>query len=263
MCRRCGAPLHPEESNRIALPPTLTRRGAVVTAAAPTAPISPAAAALAAFRDSPTDTMLPGAMPRPDNLLPRPARAKAAATRVSRSAPEATRPRFVAQTVSIARTHRRPILVLAIVAVALTTSVVAVWPVVFRTNTSSAPSNVAADARASALLRTVAGGGRTFFASHRSFTGLSPAELSGRSYHVAVVASTTAARLRQVSMAVTNATTLTLATPAASDRCVFARDAPTQSTGQSTRELAGIEFVTVRTTDCRASAAPARGWSAS
>ena len=44
-------------------------------------------------------------------------------------------------------------------------------------------------------------------------------------------------------MVVTNANMLTLATPAAADRCVFARDEPARSTR--------TEFVTVHTTDCR------------
>lgn len=255
MCRRCGAPLHPDESNRIALPATLTRRATVATAAAPTTPIATAAAAAgapAAFRESPSDTLIPGAMPRPDNLLPRPARAKAAPARVQHHvhAPADT----VTRAASMGRSHWRHILVLAIVAVALTTSLVAVWPVVFRANSSSPASSAVADARASGLLRTVVAGGRTLFAPHRSFAGLSPAQLSARSYHVPVVASTAVARAGAVSMSVTSAATLTLATPATADRCVFARDEPATP---------GTEFVTVATRDCRAAAAPAQGWKSS
>jgi hypothetical protein len=67
-----------------------------------------------------------------------------------------------------------------------------------------------------------------------------------------VVSSTTRSRVGQVSMRVTSAAVLTLATPADPQRCVFARDEPRTST---------TRFATVRTADCRAAAAPAKGWS--
>ena len=152
------------------------------------------------------------------------------------------------------RRHWRHGLVLVIVAVALTMSLVAVWPVVFGAGSASPASSAVADARASGLLRTVVGGGRTLFTPHRSFAGLTPAQLSAYSYHVPVVASTVVARVGAVSMSVTSATTLTLATAATADRCVFARDEPATPDTQ---------FVTVATRDCRAAAAPAKGWKSS
>jgi hypothetical protein len=68
---------------------------------------------------------------------------------------------------------------------------------------------------------------------------------------VPVVAAATDARLGTVSMRVNNANEITLATPADSDRCVFARDEPA---------TAATRFATVDTHTCKASAAPAAGW---
>ena len=144
-------------------------------------------------------------------------------------------------------------LVLVVVAAALTMSLIAVWPVVFSTksNASFAPSSAAQEKVATAVLRTVVGGGRTLYAPHQSFARVTPAALSASAYRVPVVGPDTATRSGTVSMRVTSAKVLTLATPADAERCVFARDEPAG---------AGTRFVTVRTGTCRASAAPARGW---
>ncbi len=142
---------------------------------------------------------------------------------------------------------------LLVVAIALSMSVVAVWPVLFRSNSTKSSSSVPAarEAVATDLLRTVVGGGRSLWSAHHSFAGIAPATLSKISYAVPVVTAKTDARLGVVSMHVTSANEMTLATPADSDQCVFARDEPT---------TAGTRFATVRTPRCRASAAPATGW---
>jgi hypothetical protein len=128
-----------------------------------------------------------------------------------------------------------------------------VWPVVFSSapGKSSGATNVAQETRAKSLLRTVVGGGRTLFASRHSFAHVSPALLSARSYKVRVVGPNRAAPSGAVSMRATPGV-LTVATPADAKRCVFARDEPAKSS---------TLFVTVSTANCRASAAPARGWS--
>jgi hypothetical protein len=143
------------------------------------------------------------------------------------------------------------VVVLAIIAVALTMSVLAVRPVLF---TGSPPSTAPASgttsaARATALLRTVLGGGRALLAARHSYANVSPALLSARSYDVPVVAGTTSARVGEVSMRVTGTATLTLATPVDSGRCAFARDG-----GSGTR------FAIVASANCGAIAAPAEGW---
>ena len=97
------------------------------------------------------------------------------------------------------------------------------------------------------MLRTVVGGARTLFAPRRSFTEVSPSSLRTRSRDTPIVASATKARAGEVSMRVTSAAVLTLATPADAQRCVFARDEP---------ERAGTQFVTIRTAECRAASAP-------
>jgi len=142
--------------------------------------------------------------------------------------------------------------VLAVVAAALVTSLVALWPVVFGAAPTRSASSATAYARATSLMRTVVGDGRTLFATHHSFAGVSPAQLSARSYPIPILSSTTRARVGEVSMRVTSASVLTLASPADAQRCVFARDAPLAS---------GTRFATVGTSDCRAAAAPAQGWS--
>ncbi|MDP9332616.1 MAG: hypothetical protein M3Q30_04800 [Actinomycetota bacterium] len=227
---------------RVTIPATLARRrSASRVAARSAAPAgatrSDAAVAEAAFRSSGPDTLLPGAPPRADNLLPRPRR---------------RRPRALVE--ALARKERRYLLVIVVAGVALTIGLLAVWPVVFKSDTPPAASSTVQQehARATSLLRTVVGGARTLFAPRRSFTQVSPSALRARSRNIPIVASATKARAGVVSMRVTSAAVLTLATPADAQRCVFARDEPGR---------AGTQFVTVRTADCRAAAAPAKGWS--
>jgi hypothetical protein len=153
---------------------------------------------------------------------------------------------------ALTRKHPRPVLVGVAVGVALASSLVAVWPTVFGSGTTPAAASAAQQARATDLLRTGVGGGAILFAQHHSFTSVSPSALSARSHHVSVVASATNARVGQVSMRATSGV-LTLASPADARTCVFARDEP-----QKSETL----FVTVRTSDCRAVSAPARGWHA-
>jgi hypothetical protein len=238
MCRRCGAPLHHDlELKRVTIPANLARRRSASRSAAPaSATSSDAAAADAAFRSSAPDTLLPGALARPDNFVPRPPRSTGARARVATLAPK----------------ERRYLLVTAVAGVALTIGLLAVWPVVFSSGTSPPSTAQQEQARATSLLRTVVGGARTLFAPRRSFTQLSPSALRARSRDTPIVASATKARAGEVSMRVTSAAVLTLATPADAQRCVFARDEP---------EKARTQFVTVRTAECRAASAPATGWS--
>jgi hypothetical protein len=149
--------------------------------------------------------------------------------------------------------HWRRLVVLVVVGIALSLSIVAVWPVLFRSEASKSSTSVRAaqEAVATDLLRTVVGGGRSYWSSHHSFAGIAPATLSNFSYAVPVVTATTNARAGAVSLRVDNAGAITLATPADSDRCVFARDEPA---------AARTRFVTMHTHSCRASAAPATGW---
>jgi hypothetical protein len=248
MCRRCGAPLPAGPvAARIKIPSTLPLRRS-------------AAGATMTLAVRPEDRLA-----RPAPLLARPAGASAGPA----PAPSAlirTRDRphpLIAPPISpraraglVTRSPWRHVVVLVIVAVALTASVIAVWPVVFRANPSSSASNGTGRARASGLLRTVVGGGRTLYAAHDSFSGISPATLSAHSYGVPIVASTTVARIGEVSMDASGRAELTLATPADATDCVFARDEPTPSIAASVTQTA-----TVHTGECRASAAPARGWS--
>jgi hypothetical protein len=212
-----------------------------------------AAKSAPAFRSPTPDTLLPGALPRPDHLLPRATRSKPVLPAAT-PARGATRTRADARTRAraIVRAHWRRVVVLVVVTVALVMSVVAAWPVVFGTDAAPVAARATPEARATALLRTVVGGGRALFATSHSFARVSPSTLSAHSYKVPIVASARVARVGQVSMRVNSAKVLTLATPAEAQRCVFARDEPGQS---------GTRFVTVRTPDCRAGAAPAEGWS--
>jgi hypothetical protein len=264
MCRRCGAPLHNEvENTRLTVPSALQRRRSGVAVTTPAPPpassaraASPLAAVEAAARNGPPDTLLPGTGARPDNLLPeskprvRP-QPTARTPRIKRG--RRIRPPLPARLWTLARRHWRHVLVVLVVAVALTMSLAAVWPVVFSTqsNASFAPSSAAQEKVAVAVLRTVVGGGRMLYAQRQSFARVTPATLSASAYRVPVVAANTKARSGTVSMGVTSAKVLTLATPADAKRCVFARDEPAG---------AGTRFVTVRTGTCRASAAPAQGW---
>jgi hypothetical protein len=197
--------------------------------------MTPLAAIKAAARNGPPSAPPPTASSRADHLVPGP-----------------TRPGLATRLGALAGRNWRRILVLAVVAIALTLSIVAVWPVLFRSDSSPTVSKSSAqEAVATFLLRTVVGGGRGLFAPHHSFANMSPSALSARSYHVPVVASTKVAPAGAVSMRIDSPSRITLASPADSERCVFARDEPT---------AAGTRFVTVRTSDCRAGAAPAQGW---
>ncbi len=255
LCRRCGAPVHgPNEATRVTVPPTMHRpkpaRGNVPSPGIPQKPgaTSPLAAIANAARNGPPAARppAPAKLPRTDSLLPNadthrtPARARTGVGLADRARTIATR-------------HWRRILVLAVVAVALSMSVITVWPVLFSSASgrSATSVNAAQEAVATDLLRTVVGGGRTLWSPHHSFAGMTPATLSAYSYRVPVVASTKTARTGAVSLRVDGAGRITLATPADSERCVFARDEPA---------AAGTRFVTVRTGVCRASAAPATGW---
>jgi hypothetical protein len=198
----------------------------------------------------PPDTLLPGSMTRPDNLLPHATRS----TPVQRPVPTPVHAgtRMRTRVAAFAKAQRRHLLAIVIVGVALTMSLIAAWPVVFGGDTPSAATSAADQARATGVLRTVVGGGRTLFAPRHSFAQVSPSALSARSHDVPVVAATARARTGEVSMRVTSPGVLTLATPADTKRCVFARDEPATS---------GTQFVTIPTADCRAASAPAQGWS--
>ena len=277
MCRRCGAPLQSgPEAGRVTIPSSMQRRlaaaggraGMANVAAPPRQPAPMTAAAVAAAaRSGPADTLLPGALPRPDNLLPRPVRgaatsAPAAPARndigTSRAARERARAQArispVARAVGFARVHWRRIVVSAVVAVTLTVSVAAVWPVLFKSNANNTPFPAAAAAReaiATKLLRTVSDGGRALYAPGQAYPEVTPSALSSFSSNVPIVDAKTLATPGHVSMQLNSARMLTLATPVDAERCVFARDEPAKGKTQ---------FVTVRSTNCRAIAAPIKGW---
>jgi len=278
MCRRCGAPLNTaRETARVAVPATLQRKqNGIGTGLAPPpaqSRQSHLAAVAAAARNGPPDTLLPGALPRPDNLIPRATRSKSASA-AAPAAPTASTPTKLVRPpkakrvrrgrrkraplgqriLTTARKNWRRLLVLAIVAVALTMSLVAAWPVVFSTDThaKAAPSSAAQELVATGVLRTVVGGARSLYAPHNSFASVTPPILSAYSYRVPVVGPTKSAHIGTVSMKVNGPKVLTLATPAQGGRCVYARDEPTKA-----RTL----FVTVHAAKtCRAAAAPKRGW---
>ncbi|MDQ1385176.1 MAG: hypothetical protein QOG65_2555 [Actinomycetota bacterium] len=203
---------------------------------------------------------MPGAMPRPDHLLPRATRAcRVAQSATARAArPVGTgnaRRRVTARAVlRFARKHWHRLVVLTVIGVALTMSVLAVRPVLFAgSSPSTAPvAGTPADARAKALLRTALGGGRSLLAARHSYANITPSMLSARSYDVPVVAGSTSARVGEVSMRVAGSATLTLATAVDAGRCAFARDS-----------ASGTRFAIVATASCRAIAAPARGWRSS
>ena len=188
LCRRCGAPLHTRARGHAgstvpaALAPAAIggRRSdddhdAAPGPAAASAPTPPRLAAAAASGARPADTLLPGALPRPDNLLPRATRRRPRAARGRRGRRRIAASRRIVRRIvrrsphRFAREHWRRILVLAVVAVALTLSLVAVWPVLFRSESRPAAREhraaSAREARATGLLRTVVGGGRTLFAA--------------------------------------------------------------------------------------------------
>ena len=262
MCRRCGAPLHNlSEVTAVTIPSNLPRRRSALgtaTAARPAPPRSPAAEMAASIaRDAPTDTLLPGALPRRDNLLPR-ATARPAAPPQARPAPgrapvrTATRAGRAHALTAFARRHWRRALVTAIVAVALTMSLFAVWPVVFSASSTGTGSAAAQETRATSLLRTVATGAHALYAPKHTFATVTPKTLAARSHGVKVVAATTVARVGQVSMRAASSS-MTIATPADSSHCVFAIVRASS---------ARTQFATVKTATCRAQSAPKTGWSA-
>src|SRR5438105_6540636 len=160
MCRRCGAPLHHEhELTRVTIPATLARRRSASRAAAGSAAPAGAihsdpAAAPIVLRSAAPDTLLPGALPRPDNLLPRPPSSSGTRAHVDTRAPK----------------DHPHLLAIAVAGVVLTLGLLALWPV-FSSDTSPTASSTAQEqARATSLLRTVVGGARTLFAPRRSFT---------------------------------------------------------------------------------------------
>ena len=275
MCRRCGAPLQSgPEADRVTLPSTMHRRRTaaggvagipgITKVATPVYPPAPMAAAAAA-RSGPADTLLPGALPRPDNLLPRPVRG--ATTTPPRAADDlgssrAARERARAQArispaaraVAFGRLHWRRILGIAVVAVALWVSVTAVWPVLFSHDANHTAFPAAAAAResiATKLLRTVSSGGRELYAPGHTYPEVTPSALSSFSSNVPIVDAKTLATPGHVSMQLNSPRMLTLATPVDAQRCEFARDEPAKGKTQ---------FATVATTNCRAIAAPTKGW---
>jgi hypothetical protein len=277
ICRRCGAPLHvpivdAKVPGRTAL---LGKRGpgarggvtAPVAPEAATAPApqpSPAARAAAYLRHASNGTLLPGAFSRPDNLLPRATRTTTSGVpAVRETSPSPTSVRVGSYTVPIVgargtherstRQHWRRAVVTGGVAVALTMTAIAVWPIAFGGRTSPSASAVALnESRTTDLLRTVVTAARGAYATQHGYTGLSSESLSARVHDVPVVRAFAAASPGTVSLRVNTAGVLTLASPAGAHRCVFARD-------DAAHDI--TLFASVATSDCRASAAPASGWS--
>jgi len=276
-CRRCGAALRvpmleAKVPGRTALKGQRARGTAVATPSAPPAAppdsyVSPAARAAAYIWDAPPGTLLPGAFSRPDNLLPR-------ATRATRAiAPPAPAPRRepAVQAPSSARTRpvvrgrsarkgvprvsRSRAIITGAIAVVVTAGAVAAWSAAFGRGAmppiGAAPA--LSEARATTLLRTVVGGARGAYIAHHGYTSLTPVSLSARAYNIPVVGSHVVATPGTVSLRVDSSTAVTLASPAGWHRCVFAHDDAAHQ---------GTVFVAVSTANCRASAAPATGWSA-
>src|SRR5438128_9669542 len=142
MCRRCGAPLHTDmEDARVTIPPTIAKLRAAHIGVPPRtpskgAPHAAAAVAEPAFGSPAPDTLLPGALARPDNLLPRPPHSAPARPVV---------PTHVVAThrVSVGglvQQHWRHLVAIVVVGGALTTGLVALWPVVFGSDGPSAAS---------------------------------------------------------------------------------------------------------------------------
>ena len=275
MCRRCGAPLHERPRDQPggdpvddAPPPGGGRRCRQRTTGANVAspprpreldpwPRSPRPPATA----RPT-RCCPARSPAPTTCCPDPFAATAtAAAGPRRPRPADARgrhgersPRAPALT-RYARQHWRRILVLTVVAVALTMSVIAVWPVLFSTD-ANGPSFAAANA-AQETRRDRPAPHRRRRRAHavRARPDRSPSLTPSDAQLVLVPRSRSSVRddgrdRRQVSMRVNSPKALTLATPADANRCVFARDEPAKGETQ---------FVTVRTTDCRADRAPDQG----
>lgn len=260
LCPRCGAPFRTEpKDNRIPLPAS-THRPASTAIALQTRPASATAPALA--RTGGTSAPSPTGLAAIDAARRNGPPVAAPPPLVTRPGPTAIPPTVspvAALSVrlgTIAARQWRRIVVSAVVGVALATSLVAVWPVLFRTaQQNSAPStSVAQEAVATDLLKTVVGGERSYFAAHHTYGKATPATVSALSYRVPIVASTKTATNGTVSMRVNSASEITLATPADNERCVFVRDQPSKSKTQ---------FVTLHTADCRANAAPASGWGTS
>jgi hypothetical protein len=278
-CRRCGAPLHvPILDAKVPGRTALLRKRASgaqsgvttpVAPASPTAPdaqSTPAARAAAYLKYASDGSLLPGAFSRPDNLLPRATRATPAsgvpAARNTGPAPSTVRVgSYTVPIVGTGKTHDRSSrryvrrgVVTGAVAVAVTLGAIAVWPIAFGSRTSL-PAAAAAlnETRTKDLVRTVVTEARGAYDSQDSYTGLSSELLSARTHGVPVVTGSSLASAGEVSLRVNDSRVLTLASPAGERRCVFARD-------NAARDV--TLFVTVVTSDCRASAAPMTGWSA-
>ena len=280
-CRRCGAPLHvpiieAKVPGRTAL---LGKRtlGAASTVAAPAAPPapavpdphpSPAARAAASYlKHAPADAMLPGAFSRRDSLLPRATRATGGST--GRAVPEVPASpatvRVGAYNVPIVgaratqqrsvRSHWRKGLVTGAVAAALTIGVVAACSSAFGGGGTSGLPGAAGmnESRATALLRSVVGSARGAYAANGTYTSLNPSSLDARTRNIPIVGQSTLARVGTVSIHVNATSVVTFASPADAHRCVFARDNAARNS---------TVFITVSTSDCRASAAPDAGWRA-
>ena len=172
MCRRCGAPLHSEpEDNAGGHPaddaPPPSRAPASPTPAKPASTSASLAAVAAAARNGPPDTLLPGALPRPDNLLPRPTRAAPAAPRAqARRSTEDRRPgsrivrgRHWRRVLGARRRRRR----------AHDEPRRGVAGRVQHRRRTPAPSTRRTETVAVELLKTVVGGGRALYAQHNSF----------------------------------------------------------------------------------------------
>jgi hypothetical protein len=155
----------------------------------------------------------------------------------------------------VTHTSRRRAIATGAIALALTAGAIATWSAVVA-HGAMPPIGAApalSEARATTVLRTVVGGARDAYAEQHSYTYLTPAALSARAYDVPVVGSSAGATPGGVSLRVDNARRITLASPAGWHRCMFARDDAVPGR---------TEFVAVSTANCRASAAPATGWSA-
>jgi hypothetical protein len=268
MCRRCGAPLRvPIIESKIPARTALQGRSTDASAspgprAASRPPNSPVGPAPKSGYSLPSNVVFS----RPDNLLPRAIR-KAEARRTGAAPRASTVASAIRRAASKLRGfgagrgrshsalgHWRPVIVTGAIAIAVTTGAIAIWPAAFGGGTSPrADASALNEERATHLLRTVVAAARSEYKSQHSYASLHPWTVSARAHSVPVVGPSTVARSGGVSLRVDDAKVVTLASPADRQRCVFARDDATR---------VSTVFVTVSTSDCRASAAPDDGWSA-
>ena len=240
MCRRCGAPVHSPRAKRAAdrpgrpcndrtrrriacraadaaRSPARPRRSPPLAAAArDTVPPRARAAARRRRRRLPARRQ-PACPPRP------PSGAAPCAPRSTRAGPRSADRRSRTGAAS---------LVLVVVAVALTMSVVAVWPVLFRP-TRRAPTRPCAAtqerSRPACCAPSSAAGARCGRRTTRS-PASRPRRSSAYSYPCPIVAADhDRARRARCRCGSNSANVLTLATPADAERCVFARDEPTEA----------------------------------